>query len=214
MFPRLLVSAAVGVAMAGTTFESAYRGMRHASPYEDSHRAAFYGIMSIKEELEKHHKERGRYPGSLADLKGDLPEFLQPKSSGQIPDPWKHPYEYRSDGISYTLRSLGLDGKPGGPGLAADLDAREVVSRDGGYEFPYHRRFRPTFRQYAFDLDTTRPVKVVCTLAGVFAAVACFVALRDRGISLVGMLGRLFLTLMMCFFITSVITVLHTPSHH
>jgi hypothetical protein len=200
---RLLVSTAVGLAMAWTTFVGAYSGMRDASPYEDNHLSAFFNIMTIKGALEKYHKERGRYPGSLAELKGSLDDYLQPDSAGQILDPWKHPYEYRSDGRSYKLRTLGLDGKPGGPGLAADLDDREVVLKDGGYTFPYQRRFRPTLRQYAF-LATTRPVKITCALAGLFAAVACFVTLGNRR----------FVTLLMCLFVTSVITILHTPSHH
>jgi general secretion pathway protein G len=202
---RLLLSAAVGVAMAGVTFGTAFRAMRHASPYQDRHWGAFQTITRLKGVLEEFHQKTGRYPERLADLKDE------------IPDPWNHPYDYRSDGQSYTLRSFGLDGKPGGPGLARDVDARDViVEEDGAIKFPRYGYFGgPTFRQYAFDLDTARPVEIACALAGVFAAVACFVTLRNRSrIRLAGMVGNLLLTLLACFVVTLFITALHTPSHH
>ncbi|WP_406699312.1 type II secretion system protein GspG [Singulisphaera sp. Ch08] len=210
---RVLISTTIGVAMAGITFESAFRGMRDASAYEDSHREAFRNVTLIRESLEAFRKESGRYPRNLADLKGTRSDSLETDSSGRVLDPWKHPFEYSSDGQRYTLRSLGLDGKPGGLGLARDLDAREIVLRDKVYEFPRHD-FRPTFWQYTFNLNTTTPVKVACALAGLFAAVACFVTLGNQHIRRANMLGRLFITLLMCCFITSIITALHTPSHH
>jgi general secretion pathway protein G len=209
---RLLACAAVGVAMAGTTYVCAYRGMRHASPFEDRHRGAFQSVIHLKGVLEDFHKEKGRYPERLAALNGGLPEYLQPDSSGQILDPWKHPYEYRSDGQSYTLRSLGIDGQPGGPGLARDVDAREIILEEGSYPFRYH--VRPTFWQYTFDLETTKPTMLVCALAGVFASVACFVTPRDRRLGLGGTIGSLLGTLLACFVVTMLIAILHTPSHH
>jgi hypothetical protein len=212
---RLLVSTAVGLAMAWTTFVSAYRTMRTATPYADRHRVAFVNIGRIKYILEKTHKEKGRFPGSLAELKDPLDEYLSPDRPGEYFDPWKHPYEYRSDGQSYTLRSLGLDGKPGGAGLARDVDARDlIVDQNGAIEFPsYRNSLGPTLWQYAF-LETTGFVKITCALAGVFTAVACFMTLADRRLGLVRMLGNLFGTLLMCVVVTWFITILHTPSHH
>lgn len=203
----------VGLAMAGTTYVCAYRGMRTAWPFERWHVSAYSSIIQIKQALEDFHKEKGHYPDSLADLNGALTGLLRPNASGQILDPWDHPFEYRSDGQSYTLRSLGLDGKPGGPGLARDLDAREVVKRDG--EHPYPRfRVRPTFSQYTFDLADSTPVKFVCALAGLFAAFACFVALHDRSVGLGATVARLVGTLLACFVVTSFMAILHTPSGH
>lgn len=214
MWLRVLISATIGVAMVGITFQSAFLGMRDAYSYEALHRHAFHEITIIMKTLEDYREENGRYPESLANLKAPLTEYLETDSSGRYLDAWKHPYEYSSDGQSYTLRSLGFDGKPGGPGLARDLEARDIVLRDDQtYEFPGHS-FRPTFWQYTFDLATTTPVKIACALAGLFAAVACFVTLGNRRLRPVGMLGELLTTLLVCFFITWVITVLHIPSHH
>jgi hypothetical protein len=179
---RLLVSTDVFAAMAATTLVSAYRAMRNAVPYEDLHRTAFMDIGRIKHVLEKTYKEKERHPGSLAELNDPLDDYLHPHHSGQYLDPWGHPYEYHSDEQSYALRSLGIDGKPGGPGLARDVDALEVSpQQDGAIEFPRSGYFgRPTFRQYAFNLDSTKPVKIACALAGAFAAVASFVTLGYR----------------------------------
>ena len=41
----------------------------------------------------------------------------------QMPeDPWGNPYVYESPGSSFTIKSLGKVGKPGGEGLDADID--------------------------------------------------------------------------------------------
>ena len=136
MIQRLLACTAVGAAMAATIFVCAYFGMRNATPYEDMHRR-----------IPKYRTDKGGFGGisqgertlsqSLADLKGSpYYEYFKLDPSGQILDPWNHPYDYRSHGRSFTLRSLGIDGKPGGPGLARDVDAVGVVLRDGMYESP------------------------------------------------------------------------------
>jgi general secretion pathway protein G len=45
--------------------------------------------------------------------------------SGQLPkvplDAWGNPYEYKTDGLRYTLTSFGGDGMEGGNGAAADI---------------------------------------------------------------------------------------------
>ena len=40
-------------------------------------------------------------------------------------DPWGHPFIYESQGGTYTLLSLGRDGKQGGDGLDADIPSED-----------------------------------------------------------------------------------------
>lgn len=209
---RLLACAFVGLAMAATTYVCAYFENRKADPYEDTHKQAFRSILDLTQILDDYHKENASYPKALADLNGRLPAGLELDPSGQILDPWNHPFEYQPDGKSYTLRSLGLDGKPGGPGLATDLDARDVVKQQGSYPLRLH--IRPTFWQYTSDINKSRPVILSCILAGVFASVACFLTLRAPRHRLVGTIARLLGTLLACFVVTMFITALHAPSHH
>ncbi|MHC5538789.1 hypothetical protein ACYOEI_11255 [Singulisphaera rosea] len=96
--------------------------------------------------------------------------------------------------------------------MARDLDARDIVSEGGSYPFPYH--VRPTLWQYTFDLGPAGLTMLVCTLAGVFAASACFVTMKDQTLGITGVAVRLLGLLFPCFAVTMVITALHTPSHH
>lgn len=64
------------------------------------------------------------------DRAPDCPDY--PESTfvvdGRVPvDPWGRSYTYTSDGGSYTLSSLGQDGREGGEGLDADL----IIGVDG-----------------------------------------------------------------------------------
>ncbi|MHC5538790.1 hypothetical protein ACYOEI_11260 [Singulisphaera rosea] len=90
---RVLACVFVGLAMAGTTYFSAYRSMREASPYEDMHARTFRLMIWLKEALDASLKGEGRYPVKLADLKGEIPGHFERDSAGRFLDPWEHPFE-------------------------------------------------------------------------------------------------------------------------
>ncbi|MBL0926804.1 MAG: type II secretion system protein GspG [Phycisphaerales bacterium] len=74
--------------------------------------------------IEKHRKESGAYPESLATLGEELARHRRAQmwlAKGKA-DGWGRAlvYERAADGASFTLRSLGADGRPGGEGPAAD----------------------------------------------------------------------------------------------
>jgi hypothetical protein len=208
---RLLASTAVGVAMAGMTYLCAFGSMRDASPYRERHWSAFQILGRLREALEQFHEESRSYPEKLADLKANRDLLVEFEPSGHVLDPWGHPYDYSSQGSSYTLRSLGSDGKPGGMGLAADADAREIVPENGMYRFPGVGS--PTLWQFTFDCDTGS-MKGVCVSTGILAFVICLVTLRNERVRPAVLLGRLVTTLVVCLMVTMFISVLHIPSHH
>jgi|GEM_PF-4585970 len=215
---RVLAAATFGLVMAGMSFVVAFQAMHTASPYEDMHRAAFQRMTYIMQHLEGFHKQSGRYPHRLVDLKGTVHDCFDHNDRDQILDPWNHPLEYWSDGERYTLRSLGFDGKPGGKGLNKDLDSRKFVRREDGYDFSIGA-FRPTLWQFTFNLNTA-PSKFTCALAGLFTGTACFVTLshlRDVQADVNGIIGvliRFIITLLACGYITFFITMLHVPNGH
>ncbi len=46
---------------------------------------------------------------------------------GKVPeDPWGSPFEYESDGRSYTIISYGVDGLEGGDGWDADISSKDL----------------------------------------------------------------------------------------
>ena len=48
-------------------------------------------------------------------------------SDNKVPDdPWGNPYEYESDGRTYTIISFGVDGLEGGEGWDADINSNDL----------------------------------------------------------------------------------------
>jgi general secretion pathway protein G len=91
-------------------------------------------IATISAALKMYRLDNGDYPTSEQGLKAlvekpTLPPVPQSWSSeGYLPqmpqDPWGNPYVYQAAPGSFTLKSLGKDGKPGGADLDADLDGK------------------------------------------------------------------------------------------
>jgi general secretion pathway protein G len=92
-------------------------------------------ISELKQALDSYYLDNGNYPTSEQGLQA----LVSAPTSGPIPsdyetggyiervplDPWGHPYVYESDGNSYTLKSYGADGQPGGTGKNADIDGSQ-----------------------------------------------------------------------------------------
>lgn len=88
-------------------------------------------IASLSNLLTTFRLDNGRYPTTEEGLQALRVQPSDAKnwqvySEREIPlDPWGNPYEYEYPGAtgrdSFSLRSLGADGQPGGEGLDADL---------------------------------------------------------------------------------------------
>ncbi len=92
-------------------------------------------ISELKQALDSYYLDNGNYPTSEQGLQA----LVSAPTSGPVPsdyetggyiervplDPWGHPYVYESDGNSYTLKSYGADGQPGGTGKNADIDGSQ-----------------------------------------------------------------------------------------
>ncbi len=205
---RLLVSAVVGMAMAGTAYLCAWCTIGAAFG-QGGHLAAQIFLRTIRTGVEAYKKEHGRYPEKLADLKTDLLDQLRPPDSGDILDPWNNPYQYTVDGNSYTLRSFGRDGKRGGEGLDQDTDVRDLPRNNQGYvPLP-----APTLWQFTFDCKTGG-VMVACALGGVCAFIAGFVAWKPLRASPVRSAILLSMTLAACLVTAVFMSLLHIPSGH
>lgn len=85
---------------------------------------------ALEKALDAYRLDVGRYPTSelgLAALMvnaGGVSKWSGPYlKKGIPPDPWDHPYSYKSPGEhgEFDLISFGRDGKPGGNGEDADI---------------------------------------------------------------------------------------------
>ncbi|MCH4892095.1 MULTISPECIES: type II secretion system major pseudopilin GspG [unclassified Sphingomonas] len=88
-------------------------------------------IASISGALKLYRLDNGTYPTTSQGLKALAVRPATPPVPASFPeggylsqtpvDPWGNPYAYESNGTTFSLISLGRDGKPGGEGLDADI---------------------------------------------------------------------------------------------
>jgi general secretion pathway protein G len=91
-------------------------------------------VSSIVGALKMYRLDNGAYPTSEQGLKALVERPTTPPVPGSWAqggylsapplDAWQKPYEYHSDGTSFTIRSFGRDGKQGGEGVDADIDGK------------------------------------------------------------------------------------------
>jgi general secretion pathway protein G len=86
-------------------------------------RLAKIQINAIGQSLEEYHIDVGSYPtdsqglAALRSAPGDLVDTTKwdgPYTKTDIaPDPWSRPYQYKSEGDTFTVWSMGMDGQDG-----------------------------------------------------------------------------------------------------
>lgn len=96
--------------------------------------AAKTQIKSFEAAVRTFRLDNGRYPSAGEGLAvlippppADLPNFDPEGYMEHVPlDPWRHPYQYRTDGRGFEIVSLGRDGVEGGDGYDADVSSRAL----------------------------------------------------------------------------------------
>ena len=73
--------------------------------------------------IDTYRLDNDAFPDSLNGLRTSSgPKWDGPYLPREVPvDPWDNPYFYQQQGSTYTLMSLGRDGKQGGEELDADI---------------------------------------------------------------------------------------------
>ncbi|MES2988796.1 MAG: type II secretion system major pseudopilin GspG [Pseudomonadota bacterium] len=103
-------------------------------PDEAKATATRTNISTISGALKIYRLDNGSYPTTEQGLKALVEKTTAPPAPVTFPqggylsapaaDGWGKPYEYNSDGSSFTIRSLGKDAKIGGEGIDADIDGK------------------------------------------------------------------------------------------
>ena len=103
-------------------------------PDEAKATATRTNLATIGGALKMYRLDNGAYPTSAQGLKALIEKPATPPLpaswaqggylSAPALDGWGKPYDYASDGASFTIRSLGRDAKPGGEGVDADIEAK------------------------------------------------------------------------------------------
>ncbi|RYE04289.1 MAG: type II secretion system protein GspG [Sphingomonadales bacterium] len=103
-------------------------------PDEAKATATKTNMSTIQGALKMYRLDNGNYPTTEQGLKALVERTTTPPAPMSFPqggylsapaaDGWGKPYEYSSDGSSFTIRSLGKDAKPGGEGIDADVESK------------------------------------------------------------------------------------------
>lgn len=116
--------------------------------HEDKVKHSIYDMSVIEKQLEAYKKEHGEYPKTNEGLENIkkynvtvVPDHIVPNRylEGNSPysnamkwegykfprpdlvDGWGRKYEYKSNGVKYSIHSYGADGVSGGAGAGADI---------------------------------------------------------------------------------------------
>ena len=130
--------------LAGTSYAESGDNESH----EDKVKHSIYDMSVIEKQLEAYKKEYGQYPKTedgLENIKkynvtvvpdrivpnryleGNSPYSRAMKWEGykfprpDLVDGWGRKYEYKSNGVKYSIHSYGADGVSGGAGAGADI---------------------------------------------------------------------------------------------
>lgn len=116
--------------------------------HEDKVKHSIYDMSVIEKQLEAYKKEHGKYPKTEEGLENIkkynvtvMPDHIVPNRylegnspysramkwegykfpSPDLVDGWGRKYEYKSNGVKYSIHSYGEDGVQGGVGTGADI---------------------------------------------------------------------------------------------
>lgn len=169
-------------------------------------------VLSMANYLKAYHAKHGSYPVELSDVEMIDEIDYSPRDNNRLPLDGHNsrlPFEYKSDGNTYELRSYGADRKRGGEGFYSDIVATE--SAVPGMQ-AMEVAGRPTLAQFALELETA-PVKRGAVMTGIFSAITTLVMLKRSTNSSMTIMG-VFLTFVATLVVASFMVILHVPSNH
>jgi hypothetical protein len=198
----LLAAVVSGLTVAGAAYVCAYFDQRNHFSHQDRQLYTVQKLDGLEGAIKKHRHGTGQFPADLNEMPVvKIYHQFTVNAEGRVVDMWDHPYQYRVEGDSFELFSLGADGKPGGLGRDADLYPSSMGRPPEV----------PTLRQFTFDLPT-EGVQRTCILAGMCAALVCLLVTRSRrGARL---LSRMAVTVIGAIIIAIALSALQLPASH
>lgn len=219
---RLIISAAVGLSVFIISCFAVWRmspdTLMNNHYIEASTRSLIRDLnMRIAERMEN----GGTLPQSPRELTALAPHSeragLKAVRHGVPVDYWGCPLFYSVHGTSYTLKSYGRDGKPGGSGFDRDLDASNTTqSLDFTNPATWANPPMPSLRQFLFELPSGGMV-LSCVLSGYIAFLATLALVRPEKLAkshVKGLALSIALTVLATVFFAAIIMQLHIPTGH
>lgn len=177
-------------------------------------------IRTTAEIIERDFAQNGILPKDLSAIAQELKDETFPNSrsykitrNNQIIDGWGRPLLYNVDETTYTLRSLGRDGKPGGTGFDFDYDQSNWDTVNREYSMYDSNPPKPTLKQFLFELPS-KGMLWSCILSGLLAFIMAFLLIRPAESSFKIPFFEIFITLVASLFFAMMIVQLHIPTGH
>lgn len=162
-------------------------------------------------------------PQSLRDLTPELEDLSRQIHggilirNGNLVDGWGRPFLYSAQGTSFTLKSYGRDGKPGGTGFDRDLDhSNDHEMLDYHSPTVMANPPMPTLHQFLFELPTGGMIWG-CALSGALAFLLSVILVRPAPLTWpesVILVIKIGLTILATLFFAQIIMQIHIPSGH
>ena len=121
MIAVIALIAAIAAMVGGKIIQS-----KHKADYNLARTA----LQTLATEVDQYQGDVGRYPETLQQLvtaPSNADGWIGPYAkASELQDPWHRPIEYTVTAggeVPYQLKSLGVDGKPGGDGVDKDIVA-------------------------------------------------------------------------------------------
>lgn len=219
---RLALSALVGLVVFGISVLVVWRNSPKTLMTNTTlHAWTRYSLRKGEDFIQERLRETGRPPESLQEFAPELAEETFSNSrvpiikKGMIVDGWGRPLQYTVQETSYTLQSLGRDGKPGGTGFDRDRSYFTTIDLDSDGPI-WSNPPMPTFRQFLFELPTAGMIRG-CALSGIIAFLAAMFIIRPTKLSAKHSLGiglQIVFTALAAVVFAWFIMQLHTPTGH
>jgi general secretion pathway protein G len=108
---------------------------------------AIADVVGISEALELFRREQGSLPTTGEGLRTLAERSSPPMKDGylwEVPtDPWGHPYQYWTDGQTFSVVSFGADASEGGDGQDADIESGAILANWPNFTVPADAAKRP-----------------------------------------------------------------------
>lgn len=184
------------------------RGVRNVCRRQDNTRDS---LRILSQQVDAYREEFDRFPKSLSDIPDVHHSWRYP--DGPPTDEWGTPIIYKPSESEVTLRSLGRDRSPGGVGLDADIDVRDL----------YPDAALATFRQFFTERDSSEVDRSGFTTAGIIAAIIVFFTAfnalgdannKDGELRPIRFIGYALVIVVIASIVGALLMPLHIPSGH
>ena len=209
LLARIIIASLVGLAIAFVSVYVAWKGLADGLGLNGRQIYTQVDLEVIGRSIRMYHDQTGALPTTLQDLNTLHDTRVTATDDGKVVDGWGRPFDFKTDGTSFSVTSLGRDAKPGGVGLDCDMSITDNSAVATARSFP-------ALSQFIFDMPTAGII-ASCLVSGAMAFVLTFMLVQTppatpKGIAAAGL--KITLTAIGALIAAAIMAILHIPVGH